>query len=84
MKHLSVTTLATTLTAILLAFGSMSANALDSDAAAILAAIDGEADVVDTHTMDTERVNFDISSDDVSSQDFWHPANAGALDDSYY
>ncbi len=80
MKHLQTTLL----TAIIFAFGSLSANASFVDVDAILAAVDGEAEVTDTQVMDAKRVNFDISADDMSAADFWAPENAGILDDTYY
>jgi len=80
MKHLQTTLLI----ASLFAFGSATATTLTAED--IFDAIDGESEVatVADESMDAERVNFDISSEDSNSQDFWSNGNEGLLDDTYY
>ncbi len=80
MKHLKLTLLL----ASIFAFGTASAGTLTAED--VLAAVDGEAEV-DTsmsESMDSTRINFDISADDISTDNFWKPDNAGLLDDTYY
>ncbi len=80
MKHLQLTILL----ASVFAFGTAGASTLTAED--VLAAIDGEAEVetLMSEDMNSERINFDISADDFSTDSFWKPVNAGLLDDTYY
>ncbi len=80
MKHLQLTLLL----ASVFAFGAAGAGTLTAED--VLAAVDGEAEVDApmSESMDSTRVNFDISADDISADNFWESDNAGLLDDTYY
>ncbi len=79
MKHLHITLLI----AGLFAFATAGATPLTAED--VFDAIDGESEVsTASESMDTERVNFDVSTEDTDSHDFWSNGNEGSLDDTYY
>ena len=81
MKHLPLTLLLSGLFALTTA----TADVLTLDE--VIAGIDGdieESDLLMSQQEFGQRVNFDVSTEDIDTLDFWKPENAGLLDDTYY